>query len=223
MDLNIDKCINSTLLKLTCDGYLKIEDNTFVYTNKNLGNLSNSERNLILSIKKECEDSKDKFYERYRYSIIGELLKEGYIKQKKKPFFTLICKVFLFFLILFLIFIMIMCFILKEKIFDIIGFILIIFLFGGILIAIISEILITKKGVGFDFNYYKTEKSKEVIEKMLGLKAFLKDFSNIKNRTLDELGLQEYYFVCSIIFDLNDDENIKIDKIKNNSLYFNDK
>lgn len=58
---------------------------------------------------------------------------------------------------------------------------------------------------------------------MLGLKAFLKDFSIIEDRTLEELELQQYYFIYSIIFELNDDENKKIEEIKNNSLCFKER
>ena len=220
MDIDVDKCMNATLLKLTCDEYLKIENDTFIYTKKDIENLSNSEKILILSIKKECEDTKEKFYERYRYLILKEVEKEGYIKERKTPFLIYIQRFISLFLLLSLFCITIIFS--EEKAINVFGPFILIFIFGVVVTICMLEFFVDKKNIGFDFNYSKTKQAK-IIEEMLGLKAFLKDFSIIEDRTLEELELQQYYFIYSIIFELNDDENKKIEEIKNNSLCFKER
>lgn len=49
---------------------------------------------------------------------------------------------------------------------------------------------------------YRTEKGKETQYKLIGLRNFLKDYSNISDRKLEEITIWNEYMIYAIIFDL---------------------
>lgn len=52
-------------------------------------------------------------------------------------------------------------------------------------------------------SYIHTDKGKYINIKMIGLKNFLKDFSNMKDTNKEELMLWEYFLIYSVVFDIN--------------------
>ena len=56
---------------------------------------------------------------------------------------------------------------------------------------------------------YRTEKGKEIQHKLIGLKNFLKDYSNINNKKIKEIELWDDYIIYAIIFNLKGKINIE--------------
>ena len=83
-----------------------------------------------------------------------------------------------------------------------------VFFFPAIIVAKI--IAYVKYGLG-----KRTKKGEELLEQIYGLKNFLKDFSIIKERKLEELYLQEHYLVYALTLGVNNKvDNEILDKIK---------
>ena len=43
------------------------------------------------------------------------------------------------------------------------------------------------------------EKGKDVKRKLRGLREYLKEYSNMENKTINEIGLWDEYYICSVI------------------------
>ena len=81
--------------------------------------------------------------------------------------------------------------------------------FFGILIGITGHLLpvtlsMPKNSI---INYAITSKGKEIEKQLLGMKMFLKDYSNMADKEFNEFGLWNEYMVYSVI--LNDNKKIK--------------
>lgn len=196
LDLNIKNDIIAELLSLEMDGYVKRQNNMFVQTDKQISYLPESDLYLIKNLNRGISGS------HFKKLVEKELLDNGYIKKKKNN----LVKKSLIFLGL-VIFGFILLYVGSEINNDIISYIAFscIFLtgfwfFGGSFIyAIIND-------------YERTEKSNNLLPKILGLGEFLKEFTNINDSRLDELSLKSYYLVYSLTYNLNNDlaNSIKI-------------
>ena len=89
----------------------------------------------------------------------------------------------------------------------------VVIIISGIAMIPLIPIFIAKFIASNKYNRYKrTKKGTELLGQIYGLKNFLKDFSNIKNKKLEDVYLQEHYLVYALVFNINttvDDEVLK--------------
>lgn len=186
MDLNSKRDIVAELLSLELDGYLKRENNKFFKTEKYISNLPNSDKYLIQSL-----DNINA--EQYKEYLIEELKQNNYIEDTKDRLPSL----FVITIVIFL-----TCFF-AINFFN--NSIMVPILFGVIFISTFGLIFYANVVGNIKYNYKRTYKFKELLRKALGLKAFLKEFTNINDSKLDELHIKDSYLIYSIIFDMNND------------------
>ena len=212
--IELDKDVAAHVLKLYIDKYIKYEGNKFVITNKNQDSLRESDKCLIEFIKNNFYDVT--FLNRYEALVKKELREDGYITEyiSKKDILS-----FFSGFVTSLIGIMSIgvlqhygdpdnTFITVIKI--ILAIIFGCGLFGYPAVIVAKIVAFVKYGVG-----KRTKKGEELLEQIYGLKNFLKDFSIMKERRLEDVYLQEHYLVYAITLEVNtkvDDEILK--KIK---------
>ncbi|MEE0699184.1 MAG: DUF2207 domain-containing protein [Bacilli bacterium] len=224
LDLDVDKCVDATLLKLVHDKYLIIVNNHFELTDKSLNDLKGSERFLIkclknkrntLSYKPQYDFENQFFKEAYKQLVIKELLDLNYVSYRRISGKILSIISIMMIVSVFAI-VFVLSFALDRKTFNDIGPVAMLAL---MIVVVLSSIIgmSVSKAEGAD-NYKRTSKGKEFLYEIVGLKKFLQDFTNIENTKIEELELREFYFIYSIIFDLNNDEKQKIKKLKLDSI-----
>lgn len=210
--------IIAMLLKLKKKDYIEIDDKIII-KNNNYEDLKKSEKylmnsiidgniildnNLILNkiIKKESEEDNllnDKKFDQHKLFMI--------------IFFSFILIIILLFLIDYLsTFLKINIKINSDILAGLIPVIFFIFIFA--VIVSISYLSIGKK-----LSWKLTKEGTEIRKKLEGLKMFLKDFTNIDKREINEIILWDDYLIYSVIFGLNKDI---INKYKNNIIIKNE-
>lgn len=90
-----------------------------------------------------------------------------------------------------------------------------ILIFGSFMLDFIAPFIIIPRIVVYNMAsksnpYIRSKKAQEVNEKLNGLENFLKDFSNIKERSKDEVNLWQDYLIYSILFNQNNDVSKEI-------------
>lgn len=225
LDLDVDKCVNSTLLKFIYDKNISIVNNRFELTDKSLNNLKGSEKFLIkclnnkrssLDYKKEYDFENEIFKEAYKQLVINELLKLNYIFYGKISDKLLSIIPITVMLIIFAIAVILTFVLDSDTINKVVGPAALLSFF---IIMFLTYIIGFSVGEINDGNNYKrTTKGKELLHKIAGLKKFLKDFSNIESADIETLQLKGFFLIYSIVLNLNDDENKKIQEIKLNSI-----
>ncbi len=185
--IELEKDVAAHVLKLYLDKYIKYENNKFIVTSKNQDDLHESDKYLLDFVKNDFNDVT--FLDRYQNQIKLELQEQGYITY-------FISKRDRNPLVKFIVFLLCILFVMG------------IFFFPAIIVAKI--IAYVKYGLG-----KRTKKGEELLEQIYGLKNFLKDFSIIKERKLEELYLQEHYLVYALTLGVNNKvDNEILDKIK---------
>ena len=212
--IELEKDVAAHVLKLYIDKYIKYENNKFIVTNKNKDDLKESDICLLEFVNNNFTDPT--FLERYQNLVKKELEKEGYItnfisKQDIFGFFSGLVVSILGIVTLSTIHAYATY---PSPIYKTVIVLLFIVFISGIIffpIKTIARIIaFVKYGLG-----KRTKKGEELLEQIYGLKNFLKDFSIIKDRKLEEVYLQEHYLVYALTLDVNtkvDDEILK--KIK---------
>ena len=209
--IETDKDVAAHVLKLYIDKYIKYENDKFVVTDKNQDDLRESDKCLISFIKSNFTDTS--LLTKYKYLIKGELISDGYITDEitKRDILYLSSGFIISFIGLFSLNIFELInpndFLILNIIKIILGifFILGIGCFPAVLVAKILAFV--KYGIG-----KRTSKGEELLEQIYGLKNFLKDFSIIDKRKLEEVYIQEHYLVYAITLDVNtkvDDDILK--------------
>lgn len=224
MDIDVDKCINATLLKLTCDNVLKIVNNEFTIINELKENLTGSEIYIIESLKnnrhnkdynEEFDLSGITFKESYKQTVIKELKEIDYIKDNKQKNLIFPLTIMVTFWLVFAICAFASYFPWKDIFYKYFGPIAVGTPFLLLIIMCVGGVFSVING---NLDYKRTKKGKEKLKEVLGLKKFLFEFSNIEDIKLEELKLREFYLIYSIIFGMNDDENKRVEEIKKNSI-----
>lgn len=210
--IELEKDVAAHILKLYLDKYIKYENNKFIITSKSQEDLHESDKCLLDFVKNNFNDVT--FLDRYQNQIKLELQEQGYItyfisKRDIISFFSGFAVSFIGIttlsaasslsgnpLVKFIVFLLCLLFVLG------------IFFFPAIIVAKI--IAYVKYGLG-----KRTKKGEELLEQIYGLKNFLKDFSIIKERKLEEVYLQEHYLVYALTLGVNNKvDNEILDKIK---------
>ena len=63
-----------------------------------------------------------------------------------------------------------------------------------------------------EYGFIRTQKGNNLVEKAMGLKAFLRDYTLLDERTRKEAKLWDYYMVYAIIFKINDNVHGDVNK-----------
>lgn len=194
------KDVYAALLDLKLNGYIKIEKDKIEIINDNYTTLPNSLVYLLDNINKGIILSKLS-----DIVSIEALNKELIIKRTKEIFIQII----LFFISLIVLSTLIP--IGFNFIFSInFGNSQILFLIFIILISIFSIFMIFGNLFALVYiiktvriQYKRTDKGNEINKKLEGLKNFLKDFSNLDKKSIDELNLWNDYLIYSVLFNQN--------------------
>ena len=216
-DFNVDKNeLIATLLMLELKGKIKIEEKITIL-NSDYKDLEQNEI-YVLNAVKNCKVKKFDFDE-YKKVVCEDSLNNNLLKKKgnRSKYITV------FFLITIVITIILfyysfikMMIISNSNSIEIVDFIL----------PIVAMVIVSMSPVfllAYVFFYHKFQvndpyirnsEGKSLYIKLNGLKNFLTDFSNIKNKSKEDLILWEDYLIYSVLFDLNtkltDDINSKI-------------
>lgn len=216
-DFNVGKNeLIATLLMLELKGKIKIEEKITIL-NSDYKDLEQNEI-YVLNAVKNCKLKKFDFDE-YKKVVCEDSLNNNLLKKKgnRSKYITV------FFLITIVITIILfyysfikMMIISNSNSIEIVDFIL----------PIVAMVIVSMSPVfllAYVFFYHKFQvndphirnsEGKSLYIKLNGLKNFLTDFSNIKNKSKEELILWEDYLIYSVLFDLNtkltDDINSKI-------------
>lgn len=216
-DFNVGKNeLIATLLMLELKGKIKIEEKITIL-NSDYKDLEQNEI-YVLNTVKNCKLKKFDFDE-YKKVVCEDSLNNNLLKKKgnRSKYITV------FFLITIVITIILfyysfikMMIISNSNSIEIVDFIL----------PIVAMVIVSMSPVfllAYVFFYHKFQvndpyirnsEGKSLYIKLNGLKNFLTDFSNIKNKSKEELILWEDYLIYSVLFDLNtkltDDINSKI-------------
>lgn len=225
-DIELEKDVSAHILKLYIDGYVKLEDNKFVVTDKDQTNMKKSDIILLDFVKDNFNNPY--FLVEYKKQIINELIEDDYIKDKTKK--SAYRKYIKWFFYVFLIITFAQSFaphifgvtnlIHNERVLKyifIIEFLVIILVFLGFIFVI--PLIIAKKFASVKYDkYVRTDKGNELLEKVYGLRNFLNDFSNIKDRKFDDIYLQQHYLVYALILNINTTVDNEIIKKINNQI-----
>lgn len=216
-DFNVGKNeLIATLLMLELKGKIKIEEKITIL-NSDYKDLEQNEI-YVLNAVKNCKLKKFDFDE-YKKVVCEDSLNNNLLKKKgnRSKYITV------FFLITIVITIILfyysfikMMIISNSNSIEIVDFILPIV--AMVIVSMCPVFLLAYVFFYHKFQvndpYIRNSEGKSLYIKLNGLKNFLTDFSNIKNKSKEELILWEDYLIYSVLFDLNtkltDDINSKI-------------
>lgn len=201
--ISFHKDLLLSILYLKNKDFIKIENNEISLTGKKDKKL-NSNLKIILEyydviLKRKLTNSDGKmtkagvFRKKWRSKIYEEAVKLGLVQERRDP----IDRYFLIIILLLEFIFWVLTF--NEN-------------YWGIAItALVLLIYIIMLNVlAFSWNQYpKTQKGYEVYVKLKGLKNFMKDYTNISNKSLEEIEIWEDYFIYEIMF--NNDKNINVE------------
>ena len=196
-----------TLLMLIKKKAIKIEDNKIIRLMSTSNKLSKSEKYVFSNI-----TNKGKIYLNDVYDISSivkkETINDNLMCLGKNKFRSLLLRLLLIINVLFVIWIVITNYIpikfnhqIEIQIFIV-----------PILIILLNVLLLVKI---YDFRreiYKRTEEGSDLNNKLNGLKHFIKEFSNLDNKELQDIKLWEDYFIYSVMFGINKKSYRKIEK-----------
>ena len=196
--LDLPRDIVVIIMILEKKGYLKVKDGIFINETKNKedNNLTEIEKYVLKNIENGNLNFNDKDIEKIvqKEGIEKQLLTKN-VKNETSKFMHIDL----------LLFILLMIPSMLEKIFKIsMGFLPLI---CSILIIALIVICIVHFSYGLEVSknpFYRTRKGNEINKKIEGLKLFLKDYGNMKNKEAEMIKLWEDYLIYAIIFHQND-------------------
>ena len=178
------KDIISTILNLKLKKYIDIKDNKFIIVNNDYSKLENNEQYILNNINKNV----DIFT--FQNIVLEEAINKGLIESKINK--SKIIKNIIIYTIIIVLSMCLTFYLLSNNI-GLIYFLLLILL---TIIFPIYELYIISIILSFIKNrYVRTKKGKEINEKLEGLKNYLKDFSNLDEKDIEEIKLWEDYLI----------------------------
>ena len=186
------KDIISTILNLKLKKYIDIKDNKFIIVNNDYSKLENNEQYILNNINKNINI----FI--FQNIVLEEAINKGLIESKINK--SKIIKNIIIYTIIIVLSMCLTFYLLSNNI-GLIYFLLLILL---TIIFPIYELYIISIILSFIKNrYVRTKKGKEINEKLEGLKNYLKDFSNLDEKDVEEIKLWEDYLIYSVLFNQN--------------------
>lgn len=205
-ELNSENDYVATLLSLKIKKFITIENDQINVIDKNTEKLSKNEK-YILDIK---PNNFNKFS--FESLVINDALDSNLIEKKDDIKSKIIKKIIILIITYFFLQIIVSFlpreFIVENNIF--IGIFLTIgygiLIFSGVLYPYFAIIYLLTYIIKSKLNkYVRTKKGNEVNKMLEGLKNYLKDFSIIEERKLEELNLWEDYLIYSVLFNQNNE------------------
>ena len=186
------KDIISTILNLKLKKYIDIKDNKFIIVNNDYSKLENNEQYILNNINKNINI----FI--FQNIVLEEAINKGLIESKINK--SKIIKNIIIYTIIIVLSMCLTFYLLSNNI----GLIYFISLISLTIIFPIYELYIISIILSFIKNrYVRTKKGKEINEKLEGLKNYLKDFSNLDEKDVEEIKLWEDYLIYSVLFNQN--------------------
>ena len=186
------KDVISTILNLKLKKYIDIKDNKFIIVNNDYSKLENNEQYILNNINKNINIFT------FQNIVLEEAINKGLIESKINK--SKIIKNIIIYTIIIVLSMCLTFYLLSNNI-VLIHFLLLILL---TIIFPIYELYIISIILSFIKNrYVRTKKGKEINEKLEGLKNYLKDFSNLNEKDIEEIKLWEDYLIYSVLFNQN--------------------
>lgn len=204
--------IIATLLNLQLKKIIKIEDNNIIKLNEN-ANLEESEKyilNIVQNGKIKIENTLEleKKIENDAYSKDLIQIKKSFKENNNDILKIKFVKAFVINVIIFIIISIIVLIANNEILVNV-------SLFWGIILCnpILYVILYIIKYYLSKPKIKRTEKGEEINIKLEGLKNYIKEYSNLKDRKSSDILLWEEYLIYSVIFGMNDNIVIEMNKL----------
>ncbi len=200
-DFKIDEStIIATLMSLELKGIIKLNDKVEIVS-ENIEKLDKNETYIYNCIKNS--NLKRISMSEYEKNIIQDCKEKGLLEERKSIKQIIIKGILIIILILILIRIipMFLSTVLEEEyllITEIIVFLLSTVSPFAIIVYICTYYFMNKKSP-----YIRNKKAKQLNENLEGLKNYLKDYSNLEDKSKDELILWENYLIYSVVFKQN--------------------
>lgn len=203
--------LTATVLSLQLKNKIELKENKINVIDNNTEDLDNNEIYILESLDKNIPIDLFTFSNK----VLEDCHKNNLLEDKGKSKKQLIKKVLLSILFIVIINIIsvvapVLMTILSKDPSSILTMIFLIIIFGCFMLDFIAPFIIIPRIVVYNMAsksnpYIRSKKAQEVNEKLNGLENFLKDFSNIKERSKDEVNLWQDYLIYSILFNQNDD------------------
>jgi len=199
-------------MSLELKGKIKIEKEIEI-VDTSVDNLDKSEKYILEKIKNN--ESKYIEFDEYEKEVISDCIENNLLVAKKgykKYFIKRAIKFGIFYAIMLVLFntlpaISMMYFGSEINIWNSMMAIVMVAIFVILIVApgvfLISEIINFLLLVNNP--YIRSKEAKEINRKLSGLENYLKDFSMIKSREIEEIKLWKEYLIYSVIFGMNDD------------------
>ncbi len=202
-ELEYEKDISAHILKLIYEKYIIVENNQLQLSNKEMSNLSESDLFILNIVKKKKINFQDKI--QYKNIIENEARNQGLLTNKD---ITLKKFIGTFFIGCFLIPAIMNLFVFKlaNNIDNNISIIYILIIIISIMLPIIAFIYTFVKLfsiLNIKTNMIRTKKGNKILKDAIGLKFFIKDFSNLENSSWKEVYTRDYYLIYAIILEIN--------------------
>ena len=203
--------LTATILSLQLKNKLELKDNKIKVLDNNIEGLDNNEIYILESLDKKIPIDLITFSNK----VLEDCHKNNLLEDKgdsKKKLIKKIILAILFLLIINIISIgapFLMTLVSNDPS-SILTMLFLIIIFGCFMLDFISPFIVIPRIIVYHMAnkanpYIRSKKAQEVNDKLNGLENFLKDFSNIKERSKDEINLWQDYLIYSILFNQNDD------------------
>lgn len=184
--INVEDEVVATLLNLKLKNIIELDNNGFIVTG-NTDRLYNHEKYILKNIKRI-----DK--EEFRYQLLKDLKMLKYVREKDKKNVDIVSVMDIFMIWMIFYLLMTIPFFMNSTPLGILAFFAYFLTFGGIAIFKFIQSKIN--------SVTRTRHALELSGKLLGLKKYIKDYSNIKNSDVENINLFDEYVIYAIIFDM---------------------
>lgn len=206
-DFKIDKKdIVATILMLELKGKIKLEQAGIVILDDNEEDLSHNERYIFIKIKEKRV--KDISLLEYGYEVRRDAIKDGLISEKqqfKKNLTRKIITSVIIYLLILGTFMSIPEMYIGESIFSFLFVIVLVILFAFVVFMPFSIVVYIShyKMLNVIDPYIRSAEGKQINKNLEGLRKYLIDYSEIKEKTKEEVILWEEYLVYSVMLGIN--------------------
>ena len=209
--LDNDRYLAAEMMKLVVENYVEEKDGKYFVINNDFNHLSNSDKILLNSINNERYNADD--YMKFRAEVKKEAIELGLIETKKEGKIGRVIKRIIFTAIaLGMIWLAVYFYqnlgVNPRYELCTVGLMIAtpIYLIGGLFYSGAYQAAMKEHG------FIRTKKGNDLTEKALGLKAFMRDYTLLDERTRKEIRLWDYYMIYAIVFKINDNIHGAVNK-----------
>lgn len=195
--INIEDEVVATLLNLKHKQIIELKDNKLTIL-KDINKINNHERYILNNIKKI--DKKE-----FKYQLLKDLMEEKYVRKRDKKDVDIVSFMEIFMIWMIFYTLMTIPIFMNATSLGVFAFVAYFLTFAGVPIYKFIQSKINP--------VTRTRKALELSGKLVGLKKYIKDYSNIKNNGVENLNLFDDYVIYAIIFDMKGKLNDECKKI----------